>query len=470
MVVSSNGTVSSCNQRFVDMWHLQYDSAIGSDDRALLSFAAAQLQNPEEFLSNVRALYSDTSATSLDVLQFKDGRIFECYSQPQRLDDQIIGRVWSFRDVTQTRHMEEDLRQSQKMEVIGRLAGGIAHDFNNLLMLISGYLERLSDCGLSPQQEPIWGEALTATKRAAALTRQLLAFSRKHPEALSVTDLNVIVSSMQGMLRPLVSETIRLNISLCEDPVPVLADIPQLEVVVMNLIINAQDAMPDGGVLSVVTSREQQSSGTFAVLTVSDTGRGMTPEVRARIFEPFFTTKLVGKGTGLGLSTVHGIVQRAGGHIEVQSQPNCGTQFRVRLPQTGAAPEASIATPSPVLPSRRHETILLAEDEAGIRTMTKAYLESLGYRVLAATDGLEAVNVSREYEGTIDLVLTDLLMPILGGEAAVSSIRELRPTIRALYITGYLEDLFDHDAADVLLKPFEFPELGLRLRSVLDAD
>jgi PAS domain S-box-containing protein len=470
LVVSNDGSVSSWNKRFTDMWNLPYDPAVGCDDREMLSLAADQMQNPGEFLGKVQALYSDKSATGIDVLHFKDGRIFDRYSQPQRLDDQIIGRVWSFRDVTQERHLEEDLRHSQKMEAVGRLAGGVAHDFNNLLMLISGYLGRLSACGLSPEQEPVCGEALSATKRATALTRQLLAFSHKHRDAPGVTDLNAIVSNIQEMLRPLIPASVRLDISLCDNPAPVLADIQQLEVVVMNLVINAQDAMPDGGVMSVVTTREEKGSLGFGVLTVSDTGRGMTPEVRAQIFEPFFTTKPVGRGTGLGLSTVHGIVQRSGGHIEVRSEPNCGTQVRIYLPQSAAAPDAGRATPNPAISSSQHETILLAEDEPGIREMTKVYLESLGYHVLSAPDGSEAVDISREYQGTISLILTDLHMPVLGGEAAVSAIRELRPTIRTLYITGYPEDRFVHDAAEVLLKPFEFPELGLRVRLVLDAD
>jgi CheY-like chemotaxis protein len=378
--------------------------------------------------------------------------------------------VWSFRDVTGAKRLEEDLQQSQKLEALGRLAGGVAHDFNNLLMLISGYLGRLSVTALSPEQQEASELALEATKRAAALTRQLLAFSRKQSDAPRVTNLNEVVSNMQGMLRSLVAQSIRLDISLSDDPVPIFADFAQLEVVLMNLAINARDAMPNGGLLSVIAGRQDRESGTLAILTVTDSGKGMTPAVRARAFEPFFTTKEIGKGTGLGLSTVYGIVKRAGGHIEVDSEPNQGTQFRIYLPETRKAADAGAPVATPPPPAGGHETILLAEDEVGIRAMTRAYLEGLGYHVLEAADGLEAIKISRKYHGSIDLVLTDLLMPTMRGDAMVESIREHRPAIKALYISGSLEDLGADEHSDVLPKPFEFPELGRRLRMVVESD
>jgi two-component system cell cycle sensor histidine kinase/response regulator CckA len=467
LVVGRNRKVSGCNQRFVQMWRLHCDSAVGSEDTELLSAVVAQLQNPTEFITKVEALYSDPGASSFDVLQFKDGRIYERYSQPQRLDHEIVGRVWSFRDVTDARRLEEDLRQWQKLEAIGRLAGGVAHDFNNLLMLISGYLGLLSESGLSFKQGEACKQALAATNRAAALTRQLLAFSRKHPDAPVVTNLNDIVCNVQGMLQSLVSDNIRLDIFLSEDPVPVLADVPQLEIVLMNLAINARDAMPSGGVLSIFTGKQEQDRRRLAVLTVTDSGRGMTPEVRARVFEPFFTTKEVGKGTGLGLSTVYGIVKRSGGYIEVESELHQGTQFHVYLPETNAAPDSTTSA-NLALPVGGHETILLAEDEVGIRAMTKAYLEGLGYRVLEAADGSEAVKISRKYGGSIDLVLTDLRMPTMRGDAAVNSIRKHRPGVKALYISGSLGESGAHEHGDVLPKPFKFPELGRRIRLILD--
>jgi PAS domain S-box-containing protein len=402
----------------------------------------------------------------------KDGTLIdvEIYVGPMKLRDKVTGSLAIYRDVTEQQKLEEELRHSQKMEAMGRLAGGIAHDFNNLLMLISGYVGQMVESGLPPEQQTACREAIAATKRAASLTRQLLAFSRKRREGPRVTNLNSVVSNMQEMLRSLASEHIRLDVGLSDNPVPVLADVPQLEIVVMNLAINAQDAMADGGLLTVTSGRKEQDSRTFAVLTVSDTGRGMTPEISARIFEPFFTTKQAGKGTGLGLSTVHAIVQRYGGHIEVESEPNHGTKFQIYLPETALKPEQLIETAVPVKPARGEETILLAEDEAGIRAMTKAYLEGLGYHVIEAADGSEAVKCSVEYQGAIDLVLTDLGMPVMRGDAAVVAIRERRPGVKALYVSGGSQEQMANDMADVLYKPFEFPELGRRVRSVLDSE
>ena len=470
LLVVRGGKVSGWNQRFCEMWHLPCVPAIGLQDTELLSAVLDQLQKPDQFVSKVKELYSNPSATSFDVLRFKDGRIYERYSQPQCLDNRIVGRVWSFRDVTEARRLEEDLRQSQKLEAVGRLAGGVAHDFNNLLMLISGYIGLLSETSLSSQQTEACRQALAATSRAAALTRQLLTFSRKHPDAPRLTNLNEIVSNLQGMLRSLVSENIRLDISLSDDPVPLLADVPQLEAVLMNLAINARDAMPDGGVLSLSSGMQERVSGTFGVLTVIDSGTGMTPEVRARIFEPFFTTKELGKGTGLGLSTAYGIVQRSGGYIEVESQPDQGTQFRVYIPRAKVQSEVSTASSIDSLPVHGHETILLAEDEFGIRAMARAYLEGLGYRVLEAPDGLEAVKISRQYNGPIDIFVTDLLMPIMRGDAAVRSIREHRPAIKVLYISGSPTELVSREPAEVLLKPFKFSELGHAVRTLLGSN
>jgi nitrogen-specific signal transduction histidine kinase len=385
-----------------------------------------------------------------------------------KVGQKATGMFAIYRDVTEQQKLEEQLRHSQKMEAMGRLAGGIAHDFNNLLMLISGFLSRLADSGLSPEQRTMCDEAIGGAKRAASLTRQLLAFSRKHEEVPSVTDLNTVVSNVHEMLRSLVSKRIRLDVVRSPDPVPVMADASQLEIVVMNLAINAHDAMPDDGLLRITTGREQRPAGTFAVLTVSDTGKGMTPEVKSRMFEPFFTTKDTGKGTGLGLSTVYGIVQRCAGHIEVESEPDRGTQFSIYLPQALVKLEPMPAR-APAPPEGGRETILLAEDEAGIRAMTRAYLESLGYKVLEAGDGSEAVKISCDYQDTIDLVLTDIVMPSLRGDAAVRLIQEHRAGVKALYISGYAEGHSTEGDRALLYKPFDFPELGRRVRAVLDS-
>ena len=477
LVVSTEGKISSCNGRFLEMWGMDCASAVGQRDEDLLARAVPQMQNSAEFMTKVKELYASPAATSFDVLHLKEGRIFERYSQPQRIGERVVGRVWSFRDVTQARHLEQELRQSQKMEAVGRLAGGVAHDFNNLLMLISGYLSQLAgDSGLTADHRSVVEQLLATTKRGAALTRQLLAFSRKDQTAPIVADLNAIVLNMEGLLRRLLFDSIHLELSLSSDPLYVFLDVNQLELAIMNLAVNAQDAMPAGGTLSISTSNEalaatepggKTSVTDYAVLEVIDTGHGMTPDIQSHIFEPFFTTKEPGKGTGLGLATVYGIVQRAEGQIKISSRPNQGTSFRVYLRQTAVAPGVRSPAPEKLPAPRGHETILLAEDEAGIRAMTRAYLEGLGYRVLEAANGTEAITISKEYRGTIDLVVTDVMMPVMRGDDAVRSIRHDRPGIQAIFISGFAGGPIDH-SLEVLEKPFEFPDLAHRIRALLD--
>ena len=478
LVVSTEGKISSCNGKFLEMWGIGYESAIGQRDEDLLAQALPQLQDSAEFLTKVRELYSSPEATSFDVLHLKEGRIFERYSHPQRIDERVVGRVWSFRDVTQARHLEQELRQSQKMEAVGRLAGGVAHDFNNLLMLMSGYLSQLSeDRKLAVDHRAVIEQLLATTKRGASLTRQLLAFSRKDQTAPTAADLNTIVLNMEGLLRRLLFESIHLEISLFSDPLYVFLDVNQIELAIMNLAVNAQDAMPGGGTLSISTSSEalsvaepggETSMINYAVLEVSDTGHGMTPDIQSHIFEPFFTTKELGKGTGLGLSTVYGIVQRANGQIRINSRPDHGTSFRVYLHQTAVAPGTKETLPKMPVAPRGHETILLAEDEAGIRAMTRAYLEGLGYRVLDAANGTDAIALAKEYRGSIDLVLTDVMMPGVRGDAVVKAIRQHRPGIQAILISGFAEGTVIDHSLEILEKPFEFPDLARRIRMLLD--
>jgi PAS domain S-box-containing protein len=478
LVVSTEGKISSCNRRFLEMWGIDCMSAVGHRDEDLLARALPQLQNSAEFLAKVKELYSSPEAISFDVLHLKDGRTFERYSQPQLIGDRVVGRVWSFRDVTQARHLEQELRQSQKMEAVGRLAGGVAHDFNNLLMLTSGYLSQLAnDSALSADHKSVVEQLLATTKRGAALTRQLLAFSRKDQTVPVVADLNAIVLNMERLLRRLLSDSIHLEISLFADPLYVFLDVNQVELAIMNLAVNAQDAMPSGGKLSISTWSEglavtepsgKTSVNDYAVLEVTDTGHGMTLDTQAHIFEPFFTTKEPGKGTGLGLATVYGIVQRAEGQIKISSQLDQGTSFRVYLRQTVVAPGTKNVAPEKLAVPGGHETILLAEDEAGIRAMTRTYLEGLGYRVLEAANGTEAITLSKEYRGSIDLVLTDVMMPGVRGDAVVKAIRQDRPGVQAILISGFAEGTKIDRSLEILEKPFEFPDLARRIRTLLN--
>jgi CheY-like chemotaxis protein len=366
------------------------------------------------------------------------------------------------------------------MEAIGTLAAGVAHDFNNLLTVVTGYCSFIQE-QLSPT-DAIYheiSEINRAGERASTLTRQLLAFSRKQIFQPKVLSLNHIVGEMERMLRRLIGADIELVTQLDPDLRHVKADPGQMEQVIMNLAVNARDAMPKGGKLTIGTSNDVLDSqaagqqrpvtpGAYAVLTVADTGGGMDAETQTRIFEPFFTTKEAGKGTGLGLSTVHGIVEHSGGMIQVQSEPGHGTTFKVYFPHTEAAPE-SAGLSSLTAPARGSETILLVEDEDGVRALECRVLEKRGYTVLRASNGDEALRISGRHAGEIDLLITDVVMPFMSGSDLAERLTAIRPNIRVLFTSGYtsLQSALMRDA-EFLSKPFESHALARKVREVLD--
>ena len=370
------------------------------------------------------------------------------------------------------------MRQSQKMEAIGRLAGGVAHDFNNLRTVINSYAELLLDEPPEDESEhrETLGEIREAGRRATALTQQLLAFSRKAMTSPRTVDVNDAIRNASRLLRRLLGEDVALVTQLCPEACIVQIDPTLLDQVVVNLAVNGRDAMPRGGTLTVSTSLVRIDAGPregrWVELAVSDTGGGMTPEVRARVFEPFFTTKAMGKGTGLGLSVIDGIVGQAGGHVEVESEPDRGSTFRVRLPVS--VPKTSAAEPETTRrASRGHETILLVEDDEAVRTLARTVLEGRGYRVLVASDGEAALSVAAAHEGTIDLLVSDVVMPRLGGREVANRLREARPGLRTLFVSGYTDDaILRHGVAagrdPFLAKPFTPEQLTRSVRDVLD--
>ena len=388
-------------------------------------------------------------------------------------------------DITERRKLESQLRQSQKMEAIGQLAGGVAHDFNNLLTAILGYAQLL-DSQLpddSMLREEV-AEIAKAGERAASLTRQLLAFSRKQVLEPKLLDLNSSVRSLENMLRRLIGEHIDLAATLDPSLALVRADAGQIEQVIMNLVVNSRDAMPEGGKVTIETANVELGDayalhhpavapGSYVMLAVSDTGAGMDAATQARIFEPFFTTKAKDTGTGLGLSTVYGIVKQSGGSIWTYSEVGKGTTFKVYLPRAeGVAKE--IEQPAPDADAPATETILLAEDDSAVRKLTLTILTRLGYTVLDAGTGEEALKLAREHPGAIDLVLTDLVMPQMSGADFASELRAARPGIAVLFMSGYTDhaiirhDLLESGAA-FLQKPFTPSSLSRKIREVLSA-
>jgi PAS domain S-box-containing protein len=381
--------------------------------------------------------------------------------------------------------LQEQLRQSQKMEAIGQLAGGVAHDFNNLLTVITGYCEvLLGQLSGEDRRRPLVDEVNKAAERAAALTRQLLAFSRKQVLEVKEVCLNDTVAHAEKMLRRLIGEDVALTVVPAANLARVKVDPGQIEQVILNLAVNARDAMPTGGKLTIATSNVELDGayaaghlevgpGRYVLLSVSDTGCGMDEATKARLFEPFFTTKGVGKGTGLGLAVVHGIVTQSGGRIDVYSEPGHGTTFKIYLPavvgdgRLGRSHQGAVTVP------RGTETVLLAEDEEAVRRLSRLALEGAGYTVLEAGHGGEAVRVARSHDGPIDLLVSDVVMPVMGGRLLAERLVAERPDLKVLFMSGYTDDaVVRHGVLEAemafLQKPFTPQALARKVRKVLD--
>lgn len=386
-------------------------------------------------------------------------------------------------DISQRKTLEEQLQHAQKMEAVGRLAGGVAHDFNNMLTVISGYNRMLLD-ELSPG-DPLRDyaeEAITAADRAAELTNQLLTFSRRQIVQPRVVNVNTVVSHAEKMLRRLIGEDIELVLRLGHDVGNIKVDPGHLEQAIVNLAVNSRDAMPLGGRLTVESSNVHLDEnyarshvgvkpGEFVMIAVSDNGTGMDEKTRRHIFEPFFTTKEKGKGTGLGLATVYGIVKQAGGDIWVYSEPGQGTVFKLYFPRVREE-AAETSAPEPVGPVATQETVLLVEDEQSVRELTFKMLQKLGYRILTANGGAEALEISRSHTGPISILVTDVVMPGMSGRQLADVLKASRPEMKVLFLSGYTEDTIVHhgvldENVQFLPKPFSREVLGRKLRAVL---
>jgi two-component system, cell cycle sensor histidine kinase and response regulator CckA len=435
-------------------------------------------------LAHRRAIAGDRVAFALE---WKENS-YACHVEPLRdSEGRVQGAICMSLDITDRKKLEEQFRQAQKMEAVGRLAGGIAHDFNNLLMVIQGYADLLAE--RLPAGESLHRNAeqiQAAAQRAAGLTHQLLAFSRKQILAPKVLNVNSVVSEMEKMLRRVIGEDIELQTSSTPDLWLVKADRGQIEQVIMNLAVNARDAMPNGGRLTIETANVEFDSSTarpataiapgkYVMLAVTDNGIGMDEKTQAHIFEPFFTTKEKGKGTGLGLATVYGVVKQSGGYVWVYSEPGHGTAFKIYLPQI--ADEVSATGPDRVPNSRNlpkgSEVVLLVEDEAGVRELAREYLQMSNYTVLVAENGHTALELAATHAGSIHLLMTDVVMPGIGGRELADRITKLRPEIKVLYMSGYTEQAVNQQGilgndAVLLQKPFTIATLASKLREILE--
>ncbi len=485
MITDTEGTMLYVNPAFESITGYRGVEAIGRN-ASLLKSGRHDAAFYREMWDTIRAgrVWRGTF-----VNRRKDGGLFEeeaIISPVRNATGEILNYVAVKRDVTRERQVEEQLRQSQKMHAIGQLAGGVAHDFNNVLNVILGYSDMLLEDGDLPEGARAQiREIARAAERAAALTRQLLAFSRKQILDPRVFDLSALVADMGKMLRRLIGEHIGLHLIGPRDPCTILADPGQIEQVIMNLCVNARDAMPRGGDLTIETRRvtgatapgclRAPTPGECVLLRVRDTGAGMNDEVKARLFEPFFTTKTEGTGIGLGLATAYGIVKQSGGEISFQSDLGHGTTFEIRFPLAAAGqdPGESSRPPSSARPSRG-ETVLLVEDDTAVRHMVERLLGTLGYRVLVAENGEAALALQQaEGERPIDLLLTDVIMPGMNGREVAARIKAARPSLKVIFTSGYAEEAIAQDGIldpgiTFLPKPFVLGDLAAKIREILE--
>ncbi|MEO6741388.1 MAG: ATP-binding protein [Chthoniobacteraceae bacterium] len=492
LVVDLNGTITGLNQRFFEMWGIRRDLETEMRDHTLLRHVLHHLKDPAGFIGRVKSLYAHPEECSSDIIEFTDGRVFERDSRPQRDDGTIVGRVWSFRDITarisaeREKHLLiEQLAQSQKMEAVGTLAGGIAHDFNNILTGVIGYAElaRARLPATHPSTDDI-GQVLTAGERARHLVRRILTFSRKHKPEQHPVSLKPVIQEILQLLRATIPASIEIHAEFRDAADCVLADAAQIHQALLNLATNAVHAMARGpGTLDVtlenITGSQQFAredarllTGEWVRLSVSDTGHGMDPATLRRVFEPFYTTKQPGEGTGLGLAVVHGIVIAHGGVVTVRSAPGAGSTFRLYFPRA-EKPEL-LAEPSATVSPRGHgERVLVVEDETSVAEVARSFLTGLGYRPTICLGPEQALEEIRTNAHEFAAVLTDLSMPRMNGLDLIRRVQANQPDMPCVLCTGYVvsasmeKEATQLGVTDVVTKPYSRHDLGCAIDRAL---
>ena len=464
-ILAPDGTIRYASPSHERMLGYSIDELVGRN--------AFGLVHPDDQTRMQAVAQQNTGTIAIEYrIRHKDGsyRTLESFGRDLTHLAGVGGVVVNSRDVTERKRLEEQLHHSQRIEAMGRLAGGVAHDFNNLLMVIGGHSQILLDSMLpdDPARDDL-EQIAKATRRATDLTRQLLAFSRRQAVKPAYLSLNLLVQHADRMLQRVLGEKVHLFTDLAPNIPSVHADPGQLEQVILNLALNARDAMPQGGTLTLATASatlSEPNPGQYVLLSVSDTGTGIDSSILPHLFEPFFTTKE--NGTGLGLSTSYGIIKQAGGEIEVESNPGAGTTFRIYLPAADKAAEQH-DPPRESMAQTGTETILLVEDEEGVRRVLETMLKRSGYRVLSSNSARDAMSVAQEHMGPIDLLITDMLMPGASGATVAEQLCARRPEMRVLFVSAQGEQISNGASRAFLQKPFSTAELAVKIREVLQA-
>jgi two-component system, cell cycle sensor histidine kinase and response regulator CckA len=458
-ILNLDGTIRYVSPSHERMLGYPLDELVG---RNVLSFV-----HPDDKARVVGALENGNNGRPLECrIRHSDGswRMLESFSRDLSHVAGVNGMVVNARDITERKRLEEQLHHSQRLEAVGRLAGGVAHDFNNLLMVITGYSHMLLDAmhPSDPARQDL-EQVVKASERATDLTRQLLAFSRRQGVRASLVNLNVLVQEMDRMLRRVLGEEIEFSVRLAPELKTVRADPGQIEQVILNMVVNARDAMPAGGQLLIETRNSGPPSKDSVTISISDTGIGMDSQVLSRVFEPFFTTKE--HGTGLGLATSYGIIKENGGDLRAESTPGKGTCFHIELPAAARTPE-DLELPDEKGAPRGTETILLVEDEDPVRRVVETMLKRHGYQVLASASSKDALAAAEKHRGAIDLLITDIMMPGMSGRKMAECLLAQRPDMKVLYVSGYGDASAQSDA-HFLQKPFSTEELATKIREML---
>jgi two-component system, cell cycle sensor histidine kinase and response regulator CckA len=482
LVINNRRKIAGYNQQFTTMWNVSPDMLQTEDDSTILNCIVNQLKYPDAFLEKVNYLYHNPDINSFDTVEFIDGRTFERYSQPQRIDGAPIGRVWSFRDITERKSLERQLIQSQKMEGIGTLAGGIAHDFNNLLAMILGSAELLRmRLSAQPEYQKYVERIIDASLRGTSISRQLLTFARPYETELKPISISSILSDVQDLLVHFLPKSIDIRLSMAGKHDLILGDAGQIHQAILNLAINASDAMINSGTLfikgvEVAPALIRQKFGiqpgvAYVAVSVADTGIGIDAAILEKIFDPFFSTKEKGKGTGLGLSIVHGIIKNHSGFIDVESTPKKGTTFTMYFPLISASVSEKRIIDLNSVP-HENETILLVDDEEIIREMLTEFLREAGYHVLTAANGSEALDLYKNNQNVIKLIITDLGMPKMSGEQLLRHLQKINDSVKVIASSGYLDGTTKNNLRalgfmEILTKPYKLQEILSVIQSLL---